>query len=122
MGTVVKQPKTAPSTHGTHYAVIRGCIATVNADGSVPLNSRVVAGLEGDRTDAALAELLRRANAMPELLAAAVDCLPDLEHYVSTHGPGPDLRLDALRAAIAKATRQPATRRHERMRDDGPHN
>lgn len=41
--------------------------------------------------------------AAPDLLAALVDVLPDLEHYVSTHGPGPDRRLDAARAAIAKA-------------------
>lgn len=37
-----------------------------------------------------------------ELLAAAVACIADLEHYVRTHGPGPDTRLNTLRAAIAK--------------------
>ena len=41
--------------------------------------------------------------AAPDLLAALEACVPDLERYVSTHGPGPDRRLDAARAAIAKA-------------------
>lgn len=33
-----------------------------------------------------------------EALEAVV---PDLEHYVSTHGPGPDVRLAAFKAALA---------------------
>lgn len=41
--------------------------------------------------------------AAPDLLIAAQDALADLAHYVSTHGPGPDRRLAALQAAIAKA-------------------
>ena len=41
--------------------------------------------------------------AAPELLEALEAVLPDLEHYVATHGPGPDKRLAAARAAIAKA-------------------
>ena len=45
---------------------------------------------------------LERSNA--DLLAALQACLPDLEHYVATHGPGPDRRLEQDRAAIAKAT------------------
>ena len=40
----------------------------------------------------------------PELLEALEAVLPDLEHYVATHGPGPDKRLAIARAAIAKAT------------------
>ena len=28
-------------------------------------------------------------------------CLPDLEHYVATHGAGPDVRLANLRKALA---------------------
>lgn len=40
--------------------------------------------------------------AIPELLAACRDILPDLIHYAATHGPGPDKRLDAMRAAIDK--------------------
>ena len=48
------------------------------------------------------------ANAMiiaaaPTLLDALEAVIPDLEHYVATHGPGPDKRLAAARAAIAKA-------------------
>ena len=39
----------------------------------------------------------------PELLEALEAVLPDLEHYVATHGPGPDKRLAIARAAIAKA-------------------
>ena len=38
-----------------------------------------------------------------ELLEALEAVLPDLEHYVATHGPGPDKRLAIARAAIAKA-------------------
>ena len=34
------------------------------------------------------------------LEAAARACLVDLDHYASTHGPGPDRRLDELRAAL----------------------
>ena len=41
--------------------------------------------------------------AAPELLEALDACLPDLEHYVATHGPGPEKRLALARAAIAKA-------------------
>ena len=37
------------------------------------------------------------------LLKAAEDCRADLAHYVATHGPGPDRRLEALDAAITKA-------------------
>ena len=48
------------------------------------------------------------ANAMliaaaPTLLDALEAVIPDLEHYVATHGPGPDKRLAIARAAIAKA-------------------
>ena len=39
----------------------------------------------------------------PELLEALEAVLPDLEHYVATHGPGPDKRLAIALAAIAKA-------------------
>jgi hypothetical protein len=41
--------------------------------------------------------------AAPALLEALEACLPDLEHYVATHGPGPDKRLAIARAAIARA-------------------
>ena len=41
--------------------------------------------------------------AAPDLLRAALAVLSDLEHYVSTHGPGPDDRLDALKDAVYKA-------------------
>lgn len=46
---------------------------------------------------------MRIAGRVEPLLKALEACLPDLEHYVSTHGPGPDRRLDAARAALAKA-------------------
>ena len=38
-----------------------------------------------------------------DLLEAVLAILPDLERYVSPQWPGPDDRLDALKAAIAKA-------------------
>ena len=37
---------------------------------------------------------------LSELRLAVAACMPDLEHYVATHGPGPDKRLDRLRAAM----------------------
>ena len=37
-----------------------------------------------------------------DTLAEAISqCLPDLDHYVATHGPGPDVRLANLRKALA---------------------
>ena len=54
-----------------------------------------------DDVDEANARLIAAA---PELLAALVDCIPDLERFVSTQGPGPDRRLEVARAAIARAT------------------
>jgi hypothetical protein len=41
--------------------------------------------------------------AAPDMYAALLAVLPDLQHYVDTHGAGPDVRLAALRAALAKA-------------------
>ena len=58
------------------------------------------------RADKARAEIEANARliaAAPELLEALEAVLPDLEHYVATHGPGPDKRLAIARAAIAKA-------------------
>ena len=43
-------------------------------------------------------------GALPDLLEACQNVINDLKHYVSTHGPGPDKRLEDLQAAIAKAT------------------
>ena len=39
---------------------------------------------------------------MRELLKAVRECLPDLRHYVSTHGPGPDKRLEKLLSVLEK--------------------
>lgn len=44
---------------------------------------------------------VRSVNA--DLLAALEAIMPDLKHYAATHGPGPDERLTAARAALAKA-------------------
>ena len=54
----------------------------------------------GDGAGQANARLIAAA---PELIEALEAVLPDLEHYVATHGPGPDKRLAIARAAIAKA-------------------
>jgi len=35
-----------------------------------------------------------------KLRTAIKPCIADLEHYVSTHGPGPDKRLDYLSNAM----------------------
>jgi hypothetical protein len=48
----------------------------------------------------------RLCAAAPAILDAARACLVDLDHYASTHGPGPDRRRDALRDAIEQATGQ----------------
>lgn len=48
--------------------------------------------------------------AAPDLLAALRDCMADLEHYASTHGPGPDGRLAKARAAVRAATGEEAER------------
>ena len=61
------------------------CAAGILARSEVEANARLIA-------------------AAPELLEALEAVLPDLEHYVATHGPGPDKRLAVARAAIAKAT------------------
>ncbi len=55
------------------------------------------------RSPAELSANARLIASAPELLEALEAVLPDLEHYVATHGPGPDKRLAAARAAIAKA-------------------
>jgi len=34
------------------------------------------------------------------LVQAIEQCLPDLDHYASTHGPGPDDRLAHLRSVL----------------------
>ena len=60
--------------------------------------------LEGLAESAPLC-IRREAVAAPELLAAVSDCIADLKHYSSTHGPGPDRRLAALLTAIAKASK-----------------
>jgi hypothetical protein len=46
--------------------------------------------------------LKRIMDTREELIQAVEDCLPDLKHYASTHGPGPDRRLEALRKALDK--------------------
>lgn len=46
--------------------------------------------------------------AAPALYDAASACIPDLQHYVDTHGPGPDRRLSALLTALAMASDDPA--------------
>lgn len=43
---------------------------------------------------------------MNELLAAIQACLPDLTHYAATHGTGPDIRLEALKKALAELTKE----------------
>lgn len=54
-------------------------------------------------TEAHGAPLATLREAAPDMLKAMRACLADLEHYAATHGPGPDVRLKAYRAAIAKA-------------------
>lgn len=45
----------------------------------------------------------KAAAAVPELLDAIKDCLPDLIHYADTHGTGPDVRLSTLMQVLEKA-------------------
>ncbi len=39
----------------------------------------------------------------PELLEALEACIPDLQHYAATHGPGPDNRFTRALAACLQA-------------------
>jgi len=41
--------------------------------------------------------------AAPEMLEALESVLPDLKHYISIQGAGPDKRLEAVISAIKKA-------------------
>ena len=84
----------APRQHtpGPWYLNSRGWVVQSTGD--------IVTRLECSNNKEADARLIAAA---PELLAALESVLPDLEHYVATHGPGPDKRLAIARAAIAKA-------------------
>ena len=78
-------PNTPHFVRAMHPAEGMQPVATVHHfDGELSANARLIA-------------------AAPELLEALEAVLPDLEHYVATHGPGPDKRLAIARAAIAKA-------------------
>lgn len=58
--------------------------------------------VSGDKTSLGLGLTVRRwvQESDPSILTAIRAVLPDLEHYVSTHGPGPDVRLAALKKAL----------------------
>lgn len=64
--------------------------------------SAIQAALWSDKYGLALLTELETAR---EVVRAAGVTMPDLDHYVSTHGPGPDRRRDALRAALANHRR-----------------
>ena len=81
--SLVKELHIGTSTR-TAACVYDDCAAGILARSEVEANARLIA-------------------AAPELLEALEAVLPDLEHYVATHGPGPDKRLAIARAAIAKA-------------------
>lgn len=40
---------------------------------------------------------------LAELVTAIKACLPDLQHYVATHGLGPDIRLETLMGVLSRA-------------------
>jgi len=82
-----------PWTPKSRYFDIRSLHPDHITDG---VGSYVAANVFGEADAVAIA-------ALPDLLETAEGVLADLEHYVSTHGPGPDVRLKALKAAIAKA-------------------
>lgn len=48
------------------------------------------------------ARLIAKAWNIPEIVEAIKECIPDLEHYISTHGPGPDKRLERLNAVLTE--------------------
>jgi len=54
-------------------------------------------GMQVDRIGMRMEEIRKQRD---KLVAAVQSCLPDLEHYAATHGPGPDKRLDALKLAL----------------------
>lgn len=57
----------------------------------------------GDKYDQAVTEVPAQHGKWITDLEAV---LPDLEHYVSTHGPGPDVRLAAFKEALATTKAQ----------------
>ena len=91
--TEVPAPHSPAHTPGPWHLNPRGWVVQSTGD--------IVTRLECSNNKEADARLIAAA---PELLAALEAVLPDLEHYVATHGPGPDKRLAIARAAIARAT------------------
>lgn len=86
------------------FAIAYGYIVTANEEGIATVNSRIAAQLNGNgEVNKATKLLIHQANAAPDLLEALEEVLPDLQHYVATHGPGPDKRLTRAVVAIAKA-------------------
>ncbi len=57
-------------------------------------------GLEPLASDGYYRVVGQKGTTAPSLRRAALDVLADLDHYVSTHGPGPDKRLATLREAL----------------------
>lgn len=99
-------PKAAgfkPMPAGDHYTVANGMILTCNEDGTIPLNSRVIA--ESATPDAI--DLIHRANTQPDLLELArfvlmqkADGMNDDEIAANHNGYNIET---AARAAIDKA-------------------
>ena len=97
------EAKRTPVGDHEGFALARGFIVTARADGSISLNARIVANVLGeDYGNAALAELLRRANSQPDLLAACKR-LERAAAYVGGDNPELDDAATDARAAIARA-------------------
>lgn len=54
------------------------------------------------QTIADLKRMAKVADVGVELHAVITEVLPDLEHYASTHGSGPDKRLAKLKKVLAR--------------------
>jgi hypothetical protein len=77
-------------------------IVTCNQDFSVPLNSRVLATVDGDQAETQ--EMLHRANTQPELLEALEAMVADADTMNEPYRN--EALCETARAAIAKAKGQ----------------
>jgi hypothetical protein len=91
------------------YVIARSMIVTANADGSVPLNSRVLATVGRDDDQAECHEMLARANAHDDLVSEARSAMRELEEVAPLlTGTGPHhgnvrAQIARLKAVLAKA-------------------
>jgi len=95
------------SQHGA--ALITAMLREVRGQGLLVFARRALADKEQarHREQALLRREHRIMEAAPDMFAALVDVLGDLEHYAVTHGPGPDVRLARVQAILDRINTDP---------------